>query len=92
MRLVPRFYLELFSLDSAEGVKDQLDDAVVFEWRQGDQLRCCSHDNPERWMLNEVHGSEGWRTYFQLRDPLLNGIKAREKLLPIFLNICMQYV
>ena len=87
MRLVPRFYLELFSLDSAEGVKDQLDDAVVFEWRQGDQLRRCCDNNPRRRMLNEVHGSEGWRTYFQLRDPLLNGIKAGKKFLAVFLNV-----
>jgi len=55
-QLAPKFCLELFSLDGAEGVEHQLDDAVVLQWGQSDQLGSCCYANPEGWMMDEVHG------------------------------------
>jgi len=56
VQLAPKFCLELFSFDGAEGVEDQLDDAVVLQRGQSDQLGSCRYANPEGWMLDEVHG------------------------------------
>jgi len=47
---------ELFSFDGAKGVKYQLDDSVVLQRGKGDQLGSCRNDDPEGWMLDEVHG------------------------------------
>ena len=55
-RPAPKFCLELFSFDSAEGVEHQLDDAVVLQRGQSNQLGGCCYANPEGWMLDEVHG------------------------------------
>ena len=49
------FFLDLFSLDCPQRVKDQLDDAVVLEGRQRDHFTGCSDDDPKGGMLEEVH-------------------------------------
>ena len=52
---VYRKRLELFSFDGAKSVEHQLDDAVVAQRRQRDQLGSGGHDDPEGWMLDDVH-------------------------------------
>ena len=47
--------LELFSFDRLQRGEDQLDDAVVLQWGQGDHLTGCSDDDPEGRVLEEVH-------------------------------------
>lgn len=52
----------LFCLEAAECVEHKLNHAVVAEGRQGDDLRCGSDHNPERWMCEDffdVHDDSG---------------------------------
>lgn len=64
VRLAPRFCLELFSFDGAEGVEHQLDDAVVLQRGQCDQLGSGGYHDPEGGMLEKIHNVGGFCTEF----------------------------
>lgn len=36
-------------------MKNKLNDAVVLQGGQSDQLRSCGNNDPESWVLNEIH-------------------------------------
>jgi hypothetical protein len=55
VQLAAKFCLDLFSFDGTQGVKHQLDDAVVLQGGQGNQLRCRSNNNPKSWMMKKIH-------------------------------------
>jgi hypothetical protein len=55
VQLAAKFCLDLFSFDGTQGVKHQLDDAVVLQGGQGNQLRSCSNNDPKSRVVKKIH-------------------------------------